>query len=201
MTWIKLCGMTNREDVELAAAVGADAVGFVVAPESKRRISVPEAAAIGTGIDIARFLVSVDLAPNELIESAVAAGVTGVQPHGLHSVAAAHAAAAEGFEVLFPKGVAPGSATIDVSEIPDFATPLLDAKIDQRHGGTGVSFDWSLAAGISRAFVVAGGLKPETVTEALRVTGAWGVDVVSGIEASPGRKDPAKVRAFMEAVR
>ena len=83
MTWVKLCGMTRRRDVEAAVAAGADAVGFVVAPESKRRVTVEEAADLGAWHRRStRYLVSVDLEPEVLLAAAERGGVDGVQPHG-----------------------------------------------------------------------------------------------------------------------
>lgn len=198
MTWIKLCGMTRRRDVEAAVAVGADAVGFVVAPESKRQITVGMAADLGRGIDIARYLVSVDLSPEVLLEAAERGGVDGVQPHGEHAEAAARAALDAGLKVLFPIPVGSG---VDLSHVPRDATPLLDTAVAGIHGGSGITFDWGLAADLGRDLVVAGGLNPGNVAEAVEMSAAWGVDVASGIESSPGEKDAEAMRRFVEALR
>lgn len=198
MTWVKLCGMTRESDVRLAAEIGADAVGFVIAPESPRRIECATAARIGERFPGARYLVTVDLDPEDLLEYASHAGVTGVQPHGRHSVEAARAALSSGLDVLFPVPVAD---SLDLGSVPDGSTPILDTAVAGLHGGSGRRFDWSLAAGIEAEFVLAGGLDPENVVEAVGESGAWGVDVASGVEKEPGVKDPAAMRRFVEAVR
>lgn len=198
MTWVKFCGMTRRRDVETAVRLGVDAVGFVVDPRSPRSVEASTAARLGEGIGVLRFLVSVDLTPEDLLAAAHRAGVEGVQPHGAHSTEAAVAALASGYRVLFPVRV---SGSVDVSEVPDGAVPILDAAVPGRHGGTGRVFDWALAADLDDDYVLAGGLRPETVGVALSMLSPWGVDVASGIEKSPGRKDPVLMERFMEAVR
>jgi phosphoribosylanthranilate isomerase len=198
MTWIKFCGMTRRTDVEAAAALGVDAVGFVTYAGSPRMVTATEAARLGEGMQIRRFLVTVDLGPEELLESAGLAGVDGVQPHGRDSAVAASAARRAGFEVLFP---VPVTGPIDLSDVPVGVMPILDVADAGRHGGTGRAFDWRLAAGLGVDFVLAGGLRPETVAEAVRTATPWGVDVSSGIEHAPGIKDQRRMREFVEAVR
>ena len=198
MTWVKLCGMTRRADVEAAAALGADAVGFVVYEGSSRRIDLDTAAILGRGLALERYLVTVDAAPDRLLADAERAAVTGVQPHGKHALEAAGAARRAGLTVLFPVPVR-GEA-VDLGGVPDHSIPILDTH-DAGHGGTGRSFDWSLARDLRRPWVLAGGLGPGTVAEAVRLLEPWGVDVASGIEAAPGVKDPDLMRAFLEAVR
>lgn len=198
MTWVKLCGMTRRADVEAAVRLGANAVGFVIDPASPRAVTIDEAARLGDGATVERYLVSVDLEPERLLAAAEAAGVDGVQPHGSHRVAAAEAALAAGYRVLFPVRV---TGPVDLSGVPAGAMPLLDAGVPGRHGGTGRAFDWGLAAGIGDDFVLAGGLRPDTVGGAIATLEPWGVDVASGIELRPGEKDPGLMERFMEAVR
>ena len=105
---------------------------------------------------------------------------------------------AAGYRVLFP---VPVGGAADLGRVPDGAMPLLDTAVPGLHGGTGAAFDWSLAAGLERAIVVAGGLDPGNVADAVAATGAWGVDVASGVERRPGVKDPDAMRRFVEAVR
>ena len=105
MTWVKVCGLTRREDVEAAVAAGADAVGFVIAPESPRRTDPATVAELAAGIDAMAVLVTVDLKPAELIEAVAIAGVDGVQPHGRHSDIAATTARDLGLFVLRPVAV------------------------------------------------------------------------------------------------
>ena len=198
MTWVKLCGMRNRADVAAAIEAGADAIGFVIAPGSPRQVSVADARRYGADVPLARFLVTVDLTPEALVESARAAEVTGVQPHGDHKAPAAAAALAAGLEVLYPVAV---SDSVPGELGPSAAIPILDTSVPGMEGGTGRSFDWSLAAGVPGHFVLAGGLTPDTVAEAVEVSGAWGVDVSSGIESALGEKDHDLMRRFVEAVR
>lgn len=198
MTWVKLCGLTSRGDVEAAVAAGADAIGFVVAPESARRVTVGEVAALGAGIAVTRVLVTVDLTGPELAAAARAAGVDAVQPHGRFRREAAEAALAEGYGVLYPIRV---DTTVALTGIPEGAVPILDAAIPGRHGGTGTMFDWGVAEGLGVEYVLAGGLSPGNVGEAIRRLRPWGVDVSTGIEARPGVKDHDLMRRFVEAVR
>jgi phosphoribosylanthranilate isomerase len=198
VTWVKLCGLRTRADVEAAVEAGADAVGFVIAPDSPRVIRVGTAAEIGAGVPVERYLVAVDLTPAELLSAAERSGVDGVQPHGAHAREAASAAAEAGYLGLFP---VPVSASVDLRNVPDRMTPLLDTAVPGSHGGTGRSFDWSLAAGAGRPVVIAGGLTPDTVARAVSIARPWGVDVSSGIERSPGEKDHDLMRRFVEAVR
>jgi phosphoribosylanthranilate isomerase len=198
VTWIKLCGLTRRSDVEAAVAAGADAVGFVIAPESTRRVTVEEAAALGAGLEVSRVLVTVDLGPDALLAAAAAAGVDGVQPHGRFRTESASSALAAGYLVLFPVRV---DAAVSLAGMPEGATPILDAAVPGRHGGTGTIFDWSAAEGLDVDYVLAGGLDPGNIADALRRLRPWGVDVSSGIEARPGVKDHDLMRRFVEAVR
>ena len=159
MTWVKLCGLRTRDDVAVAIEAGADAIGFVTAAGSPRRVSPSHAAAIGGDAAVERFLVTLDLTPEALLRDADAAGVTGVQPHGRHAAVAARAAVAAGFQVLLP---------IDVAEDPGLseATSGMMPICDGPRPGSGVGFDWSRLDGIDRDYVLAGGLSLETVGDA-----------------------------------
>lgn len=198
MVWVKLCGMTRRADVEAAVAAGADAVGFVIAEGSPRRVTPTEAAALGDDLPITRFLVSLDCRPQELLAAAARARVDGVQPYGRWSAAAAGAALAAGYRVLFPVPVA---GRVDLAAAPAGTVPLLDCVSPRGGGGTGRSFDWRLAAGLPRPVVVAGGLTAANVAEAVAVAGPWGVDAASGVEREAGLKDHDEMRRFVEAAK
>jgi len=198
VTWVKLCGMRSPDDVAAAEKAGADAVGFVIAPGSPRMVTLDDVAAAAAGASIATYLVAVDLTPDALLEVASMTGVDGVQPHGSGSAEAAVLALSEGFRVLFPVAV---SEKADLSEVPAGAMALLDTAVPGLHGGSGKQFDWESAAGLGDEFVLAGGLTSDTVAEAIRVVGPWGVDVSSGIERQRGVKDPDLMRQFVEAVR
>lgn len=193
-TWVKLCGMRSADDVAAAAAAGADAVGFVTAAGSMRSVTPVQAAEFGGETALATFLVTEDESPEALLRAAAEASVTGVQPHGRHSLAAATAALTAGLEVLFPISVVPG---VDFDGTPVGGLPLLDAPT----WGGGVPFDHSLIPqGLGR-FVLAGGLRASNVAEVVRTVRPYGVDVSSGIEREPGVKDPQLMREFVEAAR
>jgi phosphoribosylanthranilate isomerase len=198
MTWVKVCGLTRREDVDAAVAAGADAVGFVVAPESPRAVSVDAVAKLASGIAIRRVVVTVGLEPAALIAAARHAGVDAVQPHGAHSAAAALAAIDEGLFVLQPIPV--GEAVTQAATVSG-ALPLYDTADAARHGGTGRSFDWELVARLPGAFVIAGGLGPDNVADAVRAVRPFGVDASSRLEAAVGVKDHGKVAAFIREAK
>jgi phosphoribosylanthranilate isomerase len=199
MTWVKVCGLRTPEDAEAAAAAGADAIGVVFVPTSPRSIA-PDAA--GPVLEAAgrseTVILTIDLPPSELLALALRVGADGVQPYGAHVDDACAAAAAAGLRVLRPVP-ASGIATLEL--IPDTQMPLIDHRSDGRLGGTGQRFDWSVLDAVSRDFVLAGGLTPDNVADAVRTVGPWGVDASSGLESAPGVKDPARIRAYVEAVR
>ncbi len=196
--WVKVCGMTHPDDVEAAVSAGADAIGFVTWEGSSRWVTPADAASLGDGVPVTRVLVTVDQPTDALLDAARRAGVDGVQPAGRHSAAAAAAAAQAGLFVLRPVAVA---GPVDLSHVPADQMPFLDAKVAGRPGGTGRTWDWELAEGIARDYVLAGGLGPGTVAEAIRRLSPWGVDASSRLEAAPGRKDPDKVRRFVEEAK
>ncbi|HHC08090.1 MAG TPA: phosphoribosylanthranilate isomerase [Actinobacteria bacterium] len=197
MTWVKVCGITCEEDLEVAEAAGADAVGLVVAPSSPRAVAVDRARRLARRTSLATVLVTVDLDPGELLSLAATTGVTHVQPHGAGRVEAAAAALAEGLEVLFPVGV---GAAVEATVPPAGATVLYD-RASPRHGGTGTGFDWSLVVDAPGPYVLAGGLGPDNVAEAVARLDPWGVDASSRLEVAPGRKDPRKVVEFVRRAK
>ena len=113
MTWVKLCGMARRRDVEAAVGVGADAVGFVVAPVSPRCVPLDLVAGLGAGITIDRFLLTVDADPDWVLAAAMSSGMSGVQPHGANAAATARLALSAGLKVLFPIPVMMTTPSID----------------------------------------------------------------------------------------
>lgn len=213
--WIKICGTTSLDDALLAAEAGADAIGFVFAP-SPRRVGVDRVAAITPQLpaSIEKIGVFVDATFDE-IESAVrACGLTGVQ---LHSDADSNVperlresfgAALRIVRVVhFGADAATHAACIDRDAHVDAI--LVDSRTPTAVGGTGVSFDWAaaratlFAAAAERPLrrIAAGGLTPANVAEAIATLRPWGVDVASGVESSPGRKDSNKVRKFIANAR
>lgn len=198
MVWVKVCGVRRTGDVRVASEAGADAVGLVLAP-SVRRVT-PETAAelVRAAGGLATFIVTVDARPAEVLDLASFTGCSGVQPHGLHAAEAASAGVQAGLTVLRPRAVA---GSVDLSDIPETQIPLLDTADGTAHGGTGRSFDWTLAGHVTRNYVLAGGLGPDNVAEAVSLLSPWGVDASSGLESSPGVKDPNLVRRYVQEAR
>jgi phosphoribosylanthranilate isomerase len=211
--WIKICANTSLADAQLAAEAGADAVGFVFAP-SPRRISAEQAAQIVPQLPAAleKIGVFVDAGFDEIAETVEAAGLTGVQLH----FDAPPALAAQLRKRFGPKlrilGVVhfdarAGKRVAAIGRDACIDALLVDSRTAAAVGGTGVAFDWDAARGLifdadgPMKFIAAGGLTPENVAEAIATLRPWGVDVVSGVEAAPGRKDAAKVSAFIENAR
>lgn len=211
--WIKICGNTSLEDALVASNAGADAVGFVFAA-SPRLVTPAEVAAITPYLpaQLEKIGVFVD-APFDVIYATVrTCGLTGVQLHfeGAPDLPARlHALLGPSLRILrvvhFHPEAAKLIATIDRD--PHVDAVLIDSRTTTAVGGTGVSFDWDEAGksifhrARGHRRIAAGGLNPENVHEAIAKLRPWGVDVVSGVEASPGRKDPEKVRALIERAR
>ena len=198
MIWVKTCGLRTESDVAVAVEAAVDAVGFVLAPDSPRFVTEARARELAMEVPALCVIVTVDLTPSALLGAAALTGAGGVQPHGKHRKEAAEAAWREGLFVLHPLAV---RGPVDLREVPDGQTPLLDSFRPGVHGGTGESFDWDLLRGIGRPYVLAGGLGPDTVAEAVRTVAPWGVDASSGLESSPGVKDPGRIREFVERAR
>jgi phosphoribosylanthranilate isomerase len=211
--WIKICANTSLGDAQLAAEAGADAAGFVFAP-SPRRVTAEQAAQIVRQLPAAieKIGVFVDASLDEIAETVEAAGLTGVQ---LHFEAPAELAKQlrERFGAkLRILGVVhfdarAGKRVAAIARDAYIDAMLVDSRTAAAVGGTGVAFDWDAARGLifdadgPMKFIAAGGLTPENVAEAIATLRPWGVDVVSGVEAAPARKDPAKVRAFVANAR
>jgi phosphoribosylanthranilate isomerase len=201
-TKVKICGITNLADAQNAVAAGADAIGFIFYEKSPRFVSPKTAAEISKQLPpfVMRVGVFVN-APEEFILCAISeVGLTMLQFHddeppefctqfGLMSMKAFRIRDAE-----------------SLKEISNYKTDayLLDAFSSTTLGGTGEKFNWDLAVEVQKfgkPIFLAGGLTPENVADAIRKVQPFGVDVSSGVEISPGKKDHAKVRAFIEAVR
>jgi phosphoribosylanthranilate isomerase len=207
--WIKICGNTTLEDALLAAEAGADAVGFVFAA-SPRRVTPQQVAAIVPQLPagLEKIGVFVDAGFDEITATGQTAGLTGVQ---LHFEAAPELSARlrERFgPALRIIRVVHFDPSASVFDDPTADAVMVDSRTTTAVGGTGQAFDWSLArttlfqeAEARKRLVAAGGLTPENVAEAIGILQPWGIDVVSGVEAIPGRKDPAKVRAFIANAR
>ena len=205
MTRVKICGITNGEDAEQAVRLGAWAIGLNHHRESPRFCPPDVAAEIGAALkrrcEVVGVFVNATL--DEVARAADEEGLTMLQLHGDEGPAfCAEAARRTGCGVI--KAVRVRSAA-DVRAAQAFRTDyhLLDAHRPEAPGGTGESFDWELAAAHRPGIpvILAGGLTPDNVGEAIATAGPYAVDVASGVEASPGRKDPDLVAAFFEASR
>lgn len=195
--FVKVCGTTSEEDALLAVAMGADAVGFVFAP-SPRQVSV------GLVTDIVKRLprevvtvgVFRDESPERVVQAVQTAGLRAAQLHG-HETPEQAQFVRDRVPLLIQAFPAGDPAVARAHEYRADAI-LLDAATP----GSGHVFDWALAeAPDGIRLILAGGLTAENVTAAVAQVHPWGVDVVSGVEASPGRKDPVKVRAFIAAAK
>ncbi len=196
--FVKICGITNEEDALMSVAMGADALGFVFAPSS-RQVAVDRVRDIVKRLPPEVLTIGVfrDEAAQRVVELANAAGLRGVQLHG-------HEQPAEGnwirqripFVVQAFAADDPALAKADEYGVDAL---LLDGPTP----GSGQVFDWSLAQlmPVGRKIVLAGGLTPDNVEEAVASVRPWGVDVSSGVEVAPGRKDVRKVRAFVNAAK
>jgi phosphoribosylanthranilate isomerase len=199
---VKVCGITNLEDADTAAALGAWAIGLNHHPESPRFCPPDVAAEIGAALkrrcEVAGVFVNPTL--DEVTSAAESAQLTMLQLHGDEGPAfCAEAARRTGCKVI--KALRVRSAA-DVRAAEAFRTDfhLLDAYRPGRPGGTGESFDWELAAAHRSTIplILAGGLTPDNVGEAIEAVHPFAVDVASGVESEPGRKDPGKLEAFFE---
>jgi phosphoribosylanthranilate isomerase len=200
---VKICGVTNLDDAVAAVDLGAWAIGLIHYRQSPRRCPAPRAAEIGSALRRRCELVGVFVNPElgEVDRAVENAGLTMVQLNGEEGPSfCAEVARRTGVKVLKAVHVA-SAADIHAAEAYRTDFHLFDRRTRGLWGGTGESFDWGLLAGRRSAVpaILAGGLRPDNVAEAIRVADPFAVDVASGIEAEPGRKDPAAMAAFFEA--
>jgi phosphoribosylanthranilate isomerase len=216
--WIKICANTSLEDALLAVHAGANAVGFVFAA-SPRQVTRVQVRAITPHLPktVEKYGVFVEPSFEEVVETVLECGLTGVQLHTTSEPTLA-LRLREHFAAI------PARGRLGILRVMHYGTEfeeqlrelrqdhavdavLIDSRTAKAVGGTGVAFDWRAAqASFLRSaphlrLILAGGLTPENVAEALYTLQPWGVDVASGVEASPGKKDPAKVKRFVEAAR
>jgi phosphoribosylanthranilate isomerase len=229
--WVKICGNTNLEDAQLAAQLGADAVGFVFAA-SLRQVTASQVAAITPHLPahVERVGVFHSRDAQQIAAIALEAGLTAVQLHGgLDDELAARLAERFAGSVQIIQTLhwtvdrqtphAPVSPTTEspavlllgqiehIARLGIASRILIDSKVGEATGGTGVPFDWTAARALFTSapavvhLIVAGGLNPQNVAHAIAQLSPWGVDVSSGIEALPGRKDPALLASFIKNAR
>jgi phosphoribosylanthranilate isomerase len=205
VTRVKICGITNLDDAERAAGLDAWAVGLIFYPPSPRRCSLDAAERIAAALrrraEVCGVFVNEKL--DRVVDLADRVGLTMLQFHGDEGPAyCAEAGRRTGLKVVKARGM---STRADLAALETYHTDfhLLDAHTDRLRGGTGETFDWSLL-GQRRSpapAILSGGLRPENVAEAIAVARPFAVDVASGVEAEPGRKDPERLEAFFAAVR
>jgi phosphoribosylanthranilate isomerase len=203
-TKIKFCGITNLPDAERAAAAGAWAIGLIFYPPSPRRCKLDDAVEIGAALKRQVEVVGVFVNPTleYVTQLADAAELTMLQLHGDEGPAfCGEAARRTGCKVIKAARVRSGA---DIQALSPFHTDfhLLDSYAPGLRGGTGESFAWDLAREHRGTvpLILSGGLRPDNVAEAIAAVEPFAVDVASGVEASPGHKDPAKLEAFSSAV-
>jgi len=199
---VKICGITRPEDAEIAAALGADAVGFVFWPRSPRFIDPGRARVIARALPpmVTAVGVFADQPPEEVGRVAAAVGLGAVQLHGQERISDYAELTCRVIKAV-PMG--PGRSPDAALALPAHVTVLLDAHDPVRLGGTGTTIDWTVAATVARArrVILSGGLRPANVRDAIATVAPYAVDVSSGVEASPGRKDPERLRALFDAIR
>ena len=213
MTWVKICGITNLEDALVAVDAGANAVGFVFYEKSPRFVSVETVKKIVAELPekIEKVGVFVGANPKKMAEISLQGGLTVAQIYPRSSVVL------DEFAEGLPCRVIPAISfeAIVENDMAGFYTSgsgrnhvlavLIDSGNSDLPGGTGQAFEWrklgEVAGHTGLKFVVAGGLNSANVHHAIEIMKPWGVDVASGVEARPGKKDPEKVRAFVRAVR
>lgn len=198
---VKVCGICRLEDAELAVSLGASAVGFIFWPESPRYCEPDRAQAIAAQLppQITLVGVFVDQPVEHVIQIATHVPLGAVQLHGSESLA--------DFDRVRQPLIKAVPVTDDldpsaVDALPDGVTVLLDAHDPVRRGGTGRTIDWNLAAAVAarRRTILSGGLNAANVREAITAVRPHMIDVSSGVESAPGRKDAGKLEAFFAAI-
>jgi phosphoribosylanthranilate isomerase len=201
MTKIKICGIKTLKDALAAMEAGAGLIGFNFYPKSPRGIDV------GTCRDIMSVMqkyghvtyvgVFVNASVEEILATLDTCGLRLAQLHGDETPEMLHALGGKAFKAF--RGVPTDVTGFTRNEPPAF---LVDAAVKEVYGGSGTQADWSAAAVLAKKypFLLAGGLTPENVAEAVCQVRPWGVDVASGVESAPGEKDPSKIKAFVRAI-
>jgi phosphoribosylanthranilate isomerase len=199
---VKICGITNAADALAAVAAGADALGFMFYEASPRRVSIREVAEIVRELPplVIKVGVFVDASEDTVMRAISDCGLNLLQFHGRETPEYC-----KQFGLMSMKAFRIRNAE-SLAELTDYATDawLLDSFVADKIGGTGEKFNWDLAIEakkLGRPIFLAGGLTPANVADAVKRVQPFGVDVSSGVEAEPGRKDHAKVREFVQAAR
>lgn len=221
--WIKICGITSLEDAKAAVDAEADAVGFVFAA-SPRRVTPETVREITRALpfNIEKIGVFVDSSMDEIVATFETAGLTGAQLHGEYSpdhlsqlrmrmkekflpVRVVYVVPYDGDDAGFAHRLQSLAAMPDTDDGPSVV--LVDTRCGDKVGGTGIPFDWGTAQAAFRQhaanlrLIAAGGLQPENVRQAIQTLRPWGVDVSSGVESAPGRKDHQRMKQFIRVSR
>ncbi|HUP69716.1 MAG TPA: phosphoribosylanthranilate isomerase [Acidimicrobiales bacterium] len=196
--FIKICGTTNEEDALLAVAMGADAIGFIFAP-SPRQVAVPAVRDIVRRLPPEVVTVGVfrNQSPEQVVKVVNGIGLKAAQLHGRESTDGVRFVVERVPMVI--KAFVAGDPAIPTAK--EYGAQIV--MIDAPSPGSGQVFDWRLADGVppGARLLMAGGLNPDNVADAIAQVKPWGVDVVTGVESEPGHKDPVKLRAFVAAAR
>lgn len=197
--FVKICGTTTEEDALLSVALGADAVGFIFAP-SPRQITVEAASDIIKRLphEIVPVGVFRNTPTSRILEQVVASGVRAVQLHGMETPAEV---AMVKKKLPIPVWKAVDATKEDLSRIERYHADVI--LVDGPNPGSGKRFPWERLATMPQAvpMMLAGGLRPDNVAEAITRLRPWGIDVVSGVESAPGKKDPVKLHEFIANAR
>ena len=193
--FVKICGITNEEDALLSVAMGATALGFIFAP-SKRQVTAGKVADIVKRLPAGVLTIGVfrDHDPKTVVRIVREAGLRGAQLHGRETVSMVDEITAEVGWVM--KAVVAGSPEAEQSD--RYRTDMV--LFDSPSPGSGETYDWNLLTTVPKGVrcVMSGGLTPENVADAIAMVRPYGVDVCSGVEREPGRKDASKVRRFVQ---
>lgn len=200
---VKICGLTSPEQVQVAVAAGADAIGLVLVPGSRRRVDYATAARLAQGLP--PFVASVALLVNPR-EAEVEAVLEQVRPNLLQFHGEESGVSCQRFGWPYLKAIAMGTGGVDPRRVmddhPQAQGFLLDSHSQGMMGGSGEAFAWSsIPLDLERPWLLAGGLDADNVGAALQQTRPYGVDVSSGVESRPGYKDAQRIKAFIRAVR
>lgn len=215
---VKICGITNQADAQVAVEAGADLLGFILYPKSPRFITPAQASVVISeikawvndqpGVTLPRFVgVFVNEPAEQVAQILESTHLDYAQLHGEESLAVLQKLAPRAFKALRPSNAE--AAASDAAQYGPLGTPdgpqlLIDAYDPHTYGGTGHKADWHTAAALAKCWprlLLAGGLTPQNVAQAVRTVRPWGVDVASGVEDAPGRKDHTAVRNFIQNAR
>ncbi|HEY5730700.1 MAG TPA: phosphoribosylanthranilate isomerase [Anaerolineales bacterium] len=202
MTKIKICGIKTLDDALAAIDLGADLIGFNFYPKSPRYVEVGMCRNIISKVRTIGRVTCVGVFVNasaDVIHATMdTCGLNLAQLHGDETVEFMESLQEKSFKAF--RGIPESVDGFARDDVPAF---LVDASVKGLYGGSGVTADWDGAAELAKKYplLLAGGLTPENIAEAIRRVKPWGVDVASGVESAPGKKDPSKMKAFVQAVR